>query len=186
MVKQRKKKNKLITVAVSGGFDPIHPGHIRMFNEAKKLGDKLTVILNNDNWLKKKKGYVFMPQNERIEVISALRPVDKVVLTGHKPNAKDMSVSEDLKKNRPDVFANGGDRNKTDAANPSSSLYKDINTCKQLGIKMVFNVGRGGKVESSSWLLANYLNNAPCPCGSGKKYKNCGFINGPGHKKTKN
>lgn len=156
----RKSTKKPITVAVSGGFDPIHPGHVRMFNEAKKMGDKLIVILNNDNWLMKKKGSVFMPQNERKEIIAALRPVDRVVLTTHRPNPIDMSVSRDLKKVHPDIFANGGDRNKTDAANPESSLYKDINMCKKIGTKMVFNIGHGGKVESSSWLLANYLKNA--------------------------
>ncbi len=157
MTKPRGKARKQITVAVSGGFDPIHPGHIRMFAQAKKLGDKLIVILNSDNWLKKKKGHVFMPQNERKEVIAALRYVDKVVLTEHKPNPKDMSVASDLKKVRPDIFANGGDRNEKDAANPKSSLYRDIAVCKKIGIKMVFNVGHGGKVESSSWLLSNYL-----------------------------
>ena len=60
-------KNEEIVVAVSGGFDPIHVGHIRLFEEAKKLGDRLVVILNNDNWLIKKNGYVFMPEAERVE-----------------------------------------------------------------------------------------------------------------------
>ena len=70
---------------MSGGFDPIHVGHVRMFQEAKKLGDELVVILNNDNWLKKKKGYAFMPEEERKEVIEGLRPVDRVIISGHKP-----------------------------------------------------------------------------------------------------
>ena len=59
------KKNKKITVAVSGGFDPIHIGHLRLFEAAKKLGDELVVILNNDNWIKKKKGKSFMSEDER-------------------------------------------------------------------------------------------------------------------------
>jgi D-beta-D-heptose 7-phosphate kinase/D-beta-D-heptose 1-phosphate adenosyltransferase len=58
------KKNHKI-VMVSGGFDPVHIGHVRMFKEAKKLGDKLVVVVNNDNWLKLKKGYAFMPEEER-------------------------------------------------------------------------------------------------------------------------
>ncbi len=62
---KKHKRQKLITVVVSGGFDPVHVGHIRLFQEAKKMGDKLIVIINNDNWLLAKKGYVFMPQNER-------------------------------------------------------------------------------------------------------------------------
>mgnify|MGYP001589444174 CR=1 FL=1 len=154
MLKNNSKKN--IVVAVSGGFDPLHPGHTRLIHEAKKLGHTLVVVLNNDNWLKAKKGQPFMNQKERKEVLEALRDVDKVVLTSHKPNPKDMSVSETLKKIKPDIFANGGDRNKKNAADPKSSLYTDIHTCKKIGCKMIFNVGHGGKVQSSSWLLANY------------------------------
>lgn len=153
------KKRKII-VAVSGGFDPIHIGHVRMFERARALGDELVIILNNDNWLQKKKRHVFMPQEERKEILEALRPVDRVVLTKHKPDPSDMSVSRELRSLRPDIFANGGDRNKADAANPTSSLYKDINTCKELGIKMVYGVGHGGKIQSSSWLLQRYLEKA--------------------------
>lgn len=149
-------QKKEVVVAVSGGFDPIHPGHVRLIHEAKKLGTKLVVILNNDNWLKKKKGKPFMSEKERKEVLEALRDVDKVVLTNHKPNDSDMSVSATLAKIKPDVFANGGDRNKKNAADPTSSLYTDINTCKKIKCAMVFNVGKGGKIQSSSWLLANY------------------------------
>lgn len=153
-------KHRKIIVAVSGGFDPIHIGHVRMFERARALGDELVVILNNDNWLRKKKHHVFMPQDERKEVIESLRPVDRVILTQHGPDPDDMSVSASLRELRPDIFANGGDRNEKDAANPASSLYKDINMCKELGIEMVFNVGEGGKVQSSSWLLEKYLKHA--------------------------
>ena len=159
-MKRRKKK---IVVAVSGGFDPIHIGHVRMFERARALGDELVVILNNDNWLRKKKQHVFMPEHERKEIIEALRPVDWVFVTRHKKSAtgpNEMSVSRELRKVRPDIFANGGDRDKKNAANPASSLYWDIATCKELGIKMVFNVGHGGKIQSSSWLLLNYVKKA--------------------------
>ncbi len=101
-----------------------------------------------------------MPEKERMEVIKALRAVDKVILSKHKSGSKDMSVSGELITLRPDVFANGGDRNKKDAANPASPLYRDINTCKELGIKMVFSVGKGGKIQSSSWLLRKYVDGA--------------------------
>ena len=151
---------KPIVVAVSGGFDPIHIGHVRMFERAKAMGDKLVVILNNDNWLRAKKQHVFMANQERREVIAALRSVDEVVLTGHGPNPSgpmDMSVSAELAAIKPDIFANGGDRNEKNAADPASSLYWDINTCKDHGIEMVFNIGDGGKVQSSSWLLADYI-----------------------------
>lgn len=147
-MRQRKKP---IVVAVSGGFDPVHVGHVRLFHEAKKLGDKLVVILNNDNWLKKKKGYVFMPQEERKEIIEVLRWVDEVVITSHPKNPEDMSVCAELKKIRPDIFANGGDR--------TAKNIPEIPLCKEIGCKMIFSVGRGGKVQSSSWLLGNYAKN---------------------------
>lgn len=143
-------------ILVSGGFDPLHIGHIRLFQAAKALGDYLVVLINNDNWLVAKKGFVFMPQNERQAIIEAIRWVDEVVITEHPKNPTDMSVRRELKKIRPDIFANGGDRNEKDAADPTSSLYKDIQTCKQLGIKMVFNVG-GAKVQSSSVLVHKAL-----------------------------
>ena len=139
-----------IIVAVSGGWDPIHIGHIRLFQEAKELGDKLVVIINNDNWLLKKKGYVFMPQEERKEVIEAIRGVDEVVLTKHPPDPQDMSVCEELRLLRPDIFANGGDRKKDNV--PEAAL------CNEIGCKMVFNVGKGGKVQSSSWLVERSRN----------------------------
>lgn len=160
MKKNAGRKGKKKVVAVSGGFDPIHIGHVRMFERAKALGDELVVILNNDNWLVKKKGYAFMPEKERKEVIEALRAVDRVVITKHKPDAngpKDMSVSHILEELKPDIFANGGDRNEKNAADPASSLYWDIGTCRDIGAEMVFNIGKGGKVQSSSWLLNGYF-----------------------------
>ncbi len=148
VVPKKKTAKKPRWVAVSGGFDPIHIGHTRMFNEAKKLGDKLVVILNNDNWLMAKKGYVFMLENERKEVLSALQSVDKIVLTAHSPDDPDRSVCRELAKIKPDVFANGGDRKNINDI-PEGAV------CKQFDIKMIFNVGKGGKVQSSSWLTAN-------------------------------
>ncbi len=139
------KVGKKIVVAVSGGFDPIHIGHVRMFQEAKKYGDELVVIINNDNWLRKKKGYVFMPQDQRKEIIESIKGVDRVVISKHPKNTTDMSICEALVKVMPDVFANGGDRVLTNTP--------EVAVCKKNGIKMVWNVGDGGKVQSSSWLI---------------------------------
>ncbi len=146
---QKKKK----VVMVSGGFDPVHIGHVRLFNEAKKLGDELVVYVNNDNWLKAKKGYFFMSEHERKEIIEAFEAVDRVIISEHKRNTKDMSVCLGLMKIKPHIFANGGDRDEKDAHDPNSSLYKEREIHKQLGIKMVYNVGKGGKVRSSSELV---------------------------------
>lgn len=132
-------------VAVSGGFDPVHIGHVRLFKAARALGDRLVVIMNNDRWLRAKKGFVFMPEIERAELISAYSFVDRVVLTDHKKNDPDRSVARALAKVRPAIFANGGDRFKKNVP--------EVVVCKKLGIKMAFNVGKGGKVQSSSWMI---------------------------------
>jgi len=136
------------TVMVSGGFDPIHIGHVRYMQEAKKLGDKLVVVINNDNWLRLKKGSEFMKENERREIIEALSCVDKVVVSGHIENTKDMSVCEEIRKIKPDIFANGGDR--------FADNIPEFKLCNDLNIEMVFNVGKGGKIRSSSDLLKDY------------------------------
>ena len=146
------KINKKIVVAVSGGFDPIHVGHIDIFYEAKALGDELVVILNNDNWLQKKKGHIFMPQEERQEILEALKPVDRIVLTEHKPGTEDLSVCRELEKLKPDIFANGGDRHEHN--------IPEVATCQKIGCQMVFNVGKRGKIQSSSWLVGKYLKKA--------------------------
>jgi len=146
-----KKKNKKIVVVTSGGFDPIHIGHIRLFKAAKKLGDELVVILNNDNWLKKKKGFVFIPQEERKEIISSIKYVDRVIFSKHGPYSKDMSVCADLENLKPDIFAKGGDRVKNNMPVP------ELATCQKINCKLVFNVGRGGKVQSSSWFIKKLL-----------------------------
>jgi cytidyltransferase-like protein len=146
----RNKKNKKAKkiVAVSGGFDPLHIGHIRYMQEAKKLGDKLVVILNNDNWFDVKGKPVFMSHKERKEIIEALGCVDEVIISSHKKGTKDISICKELKKIKPHIFANGGDR--------FADNIPEFKLCNDLGIKMVFNVGKGGKIKSSSELLGEY------------------------------
>ena len=143
-----RKKTNGIVVMVSGGFDPLHIGHIRYMQEAKMLGDKLVVVINNDNWLKLKKGKEFMPETERKEIIEALYCVDEVIISGHKKDTKDMSVCEEIKKVKPHIFANGGDR--------FADNIPEFKLCNELNIQMVFNVGQGGKIRSSSELTADY------------------------------
>ncbi|MDP2918905.1 MAG: adenylyltransferase/cytidyltransferase family protein [Dehalococcoidia bacterium] len=138
------KKEKV--VAVSGGFDPVHIGHIRLLKEAKALGDKLVVILNDDNFLKRKKGYVFMPQDERKEILESIKYVDRVVAAID----EDLSVNKTLEMLKPDIFANGGDR-KTEGD------ILEHETCKRLGIKMVFGVGGYEKPRSSTSLVREVI-----------------------------
>ena len=128
-------------VAVSGGFDPIHVGHVRMIRESAKLGEYVVVIANSDEWLKRKKGYAFMTFEERAEILSALEGVDSVI----KANDADDTVCETLLKLKPDVFANGGDR--------KSGNIPEYKLCDELGIEMVFGVGGNDKPQSSSWLV---------------------------------
>lgn len=142
-MRNAKLKNEKI-IMVSGGFDPVHVGHLRMFDEAKKLGTKLIVVLNCDAWLARKKGKAFMPQDERAELIAGFSCVDEVFILESDRN----DVAEAIEKFRPHIFANGGDR-KAEKDIPEAAI------CKKLGVKMVFNVG-GGKVRSSSELLKNY------------------------------
>lgn len=138
------KKHKV--VMVSGGFDPVHIGHVRMFQEAKKLGDELVVVLNNDHWLRFKKGFIFMSETDRKEIIESFRSVDRVIVTSHKPGTTDITVCRELELIRPHIFANGGDRKE-------NVPIPEYETCRRLGIEMVFNVGAGGKIRSSSELV---------------------------------
>ena len=150
---------KPITVAISGYFNPVHLGHLRMIEEAKKLGDVLIAIINNDRQVKLKGNVLFMNERERMMIVKSFKAVDKVVLSID----KDRTVCKTLARIKPDIFANGGDRNKKDAKRASSSLNPEQILCQKLGIKMVFNVGRDGKVQSSSWLLKKFLQSTNNP-----------------------
>ena len=130
-------KNK-IRVAVSGYFDPIHVGHLEYLRMAKKLGDSLVVIVNNNYQCKLKKGKHFMDENDRVEIVKALRFVDEVFLSVD----KDRTVCKSLEEIKPDIFANGGDR--------ATSEVPETPICKKFNIKMVD--GLGDKIRSSSSL----------------------------------
>ena len=126
-------------VVASGGFDPLHIGHIEYLEKAKQLGDKLIVILNSDEFLMKKKGFVFMKAEERKIIIKNLRMVDLVVNCID----QDMTVCKTLSVIDPDIFAKGGDRTKDEI--PERYI------CGLLGIEIVD--GLGPKIRSSSELV---------------------------------
>ncbi len=137
-------------IVVSGGFDPVHIGHLELFENAKKLGDHLTVILNSDSFLKEKKGFVFMTFKERKKILSGFKCVDKVVKCIDKDNTVRETLINLKSKNQVDIFANGGDRKKI-------SDIPEYKTCKENGIKMIFDIG-GAKVQSSSKLVKQFKN----------------------------
>lgn len=139
-------KNSKI-VLVTGGFDPIHSGHISYFEAAKKLGDKLIVGVNSDSWLERKKGRSFMPIDERTRIIQNLKMVDGVILF----NDNDGSATEaihNVKRLFPNdhiIFANGGDR--TDKNIPEMAVQD---------VEFIFGVGGEDKKNSSSWILEEW------------------------------
>jgi len=132
-------KNRVI--AVSGGFDPVHIGHIRYLKAASELG-KVLVMLNTDEWLTRKKGKPFMLFQERKEVLEALRYVHRVVPVID----ADDSVAESILLYKPDVFAKGGDRT------IENIPVEEKEACLRIGAQLIVGVG-GGKVQSSSWLI---------------------------------
>ena len=140
-------KFKKKSVAVSGGFDPLHVGHIRMILAAAEDGDRdVIIIVNSDEWLMRKKGYVFMPYDERQEVLYAIKGVVDVM----KADDDDDTVCKTLEKLKPDVFANGGDR--------KDGNVPEYDVCHRLGIAMEFSVGGKDKPQSSSWLVDKLRN----------------------------
>ena len=128
--------NKIIRVAVSGYFDPIHIGHLDYLELAKKLGDKLVVIVNNNHQCKLKKGKPFMDELDRIRIVESLGIVVEVFLSID----SDKSVCKSLEEIKPDIFANGGDR--------ATSEVPESVVCKKYNIEMVD--GLGDKIRSSS------------------------------------
>ena len=133
---------------VSGGFDPIHSGHIQYFDSAKKFGDKLIVALNSDDWLISKKEKFFMPFNERKAIIENLKMVDEVISFEDDKNGSCINALQYLKKEYPKdkiIFCNGGDRNQG-----------NIPEMQVEGIEFEFEVGGSNKANSSSWILKDW------------------------------
>ena len=128
------------TVMVSGGFDPVHVGHLRMIREAATWGEVI-VVINSDDWLLRKKGYVFMPWEERAEIMGNIKGVSLV----SNVDDSDGTVCTALKRHRPSAFANGGDRKKQNTP--------EMEMCDELGIQMLWGIGGTTKPQSSSWLV---------------------------------
>ena len=135
-------------VLVTGGFDPIHSGHIAYFDEAKKLGTKLIVGVNSDQWLEKKKGSPFLPIDERLNIVSSLSVVDKVIeFEDDEHNSASNAIQKvvDMFPDNIIIFANGGDRTSTNI--PEMKMYRH-----NQNIIYEFEVGGDFKKNSSSWI----------------------------------
>jgi D-beta-D-heptose 7-phosphate kinase/D-beta-D-heptose 1-phosphate adenosyltransferase len=134
-------------VVVSGGFDPVHSGHIKLLKEARTLGDMLIVGINSDEWLARKKGRAFMPWQERLCVINNLSCVDEVY-TFDDEDGTAGHLLQQVRAHYPAdriIFANGGDRTQNNI--PEMSVP---------GVEFVFCVGGSNKANSSSWILEEW------------------------------
>jgi len=140
-------KKKPVVVAVSGYFNPLHVGHLEMIDRAKKLGDKLVVIINNDRQVALKGRVPFMPEKDRVKIIKALRNVDEVFLSidNYKLANGEIPVIKSLAKVHPDIFANGGDRH-------NLVNVPEYPICQKLKIKLVDGLGK--KIRASSEMIA--------------------------------
>ena len=138
-------------VLVSGGFDPIHSGHISLIQEAAKLGD-VVVLLNSDNWLQEKKGKEFLPYKERVIIMNSIKTVIDVISFDDSDKTCINGIKKALIKypNHNIKFANGGDRDNSTTPN-QETIY-----CNQNNIEILWGIGGKHKANSSSWILKRW------------------------------
>lgn len=146
--RHRKQFGNTPLVATSGGFDPLHVGHVRcILGSALLKGEDglLVVVVNGDGFLTRKKGYVFMPLQERLELIASLKGVDYVVPW----DDGSQFVTGAVEIMKPNIFAKGGDRS-------TAENVPEYDVCVKTGCSVVFGIGGGEKVQSSSDLVTKY------------------------------
>lgn len=138
-------------VLVTGGFDPLHSGHIAYFEAARQLGDKLIVGLNSDDWLARKKGRYFMPFKERASIVNALSSVDSIISFDDSDDTACGAIYKTLATQGTIelVFANGGDR--TNTTTPEYETYSNMPN-----VEFAFGIGGEDKRNSSSWILKEW------------------------------
>lgn len=140
-IRYKELKQKKKVVVTSGYFDPLHYGHIELIQLAKRLGDYLIVVLNNDDQTIQKKGFTFMPHEEKSKILSELRSVDEVFISID----VDQTQCKTLELIQPNIFAKGGDRYSYEI--PESKI------CERFNIEIIDGLGK--KIQSSSTLIAN-------------------------------
>ena len=139
-------------ILISGGFDPVHSGHIYLINEASKYG-KIVVLLNSDDWLRKKKGREFLPFNERQIIMKSIKNVIEVLSFDDQDSTCIDGIKKAISKfpNYKIMFANGGDRSK--------ETTPELEFCKNNNIETIWGVGGSNKSNSSSWILKKWKDN---------------------------
>ena len=139
-------------VLISGGFDPVHSGHIYLINEASKYG-KIVVLLNSDDWLRKKKGREFLPFNERQIIMKSIKNVTEVLSFDDQDSTCIDGIKKAISKfpNYKIMFANGGDR--------SQETTPELEFCKNNNIETIWGIGGSNKSNSSSWILKKWKDN---------------------------
>ena len=135
---------------VTGGFDPIHSGHISYFKRAKDLSNYLVVGINTEEWLKRKKGQYFQSWKERAEIIRHLDMVDAVISWDDEDNSACGAIAKCLDISEQVIFANGGDRGKNNT--PEVEKYSD-----NPRVEFAWGIGGDDKMNSSSWILHGYF-----------------------------
>ena len=138
-------------ILVTGGFDPLHSGHIKLLKEAHKLNHNVIVGLNSDEWLSRKKGKPFMPYNERKVILEELNCVNKVISFNDNDNSANDAIHQCLNNYNTIAFANGGDRQEDNT--PELNTFENDDR-----VLFVWGVGGNNKMNSSSWILENYFN----------------------------
>ena len=140
-------------VLVTGGFDPLHSGHLAYLKAARKLGDKLIVGVNSDSWLERKKGKNFLPLSERYEIVSSIKYVDNCILFNDNDDTAIVAIKNVIMLFPFDriIFANGGDRKQSNVPEQAPGLFDR---------EIIFQYGVGGsnKKNSSSWILKKWEN----------------------------
>lgn len=140
-------------ILTCGGFDPLHVGHARCIIESAAMKNKypsavLVVVANGDEFLQKKKGFVFMPEKERMEILHSIKGVDHVV----RWYDGTQNCIGAIGKLSPNIFTKGGDRSSRD-------VIPEADICDEIGCSIVYGVGGTEKVQSSSWLTTKRKKN---------------------------
>ena len=138
--------SKLKAIIVSGYFNPLHKGHLELFQKAKASGDQLWVIVNSDHQRALKGSKEFMDENERLIIVGAIGIVDKALISKDKDKTQCATLADLADKYSSEYelyFANGGDQN--------NDSIPEVSVCKEKGIGLI--EGLGDKIQSSSWLL---------------------------------